>query len=118
MIGMSFPIFLTLLVLGLISSFVLHVLVRYRLLAGFDGFMFKWIAGWIGGWLGSPVFGHWGIHAESLYMVPAVLGAFAGSFLLIAVLKASSAVATAGRKHGDVAVQPSVAFHPEMRKVG
>src|SRR5579863_8801538 len=98
MIGMSFSAFLTLLVLGLISSFVLHVLVRYRMLAGFDGFMSKWIAGWIGGWLGSSEFGFWGIHVGSLYIIPSLLGAFAGSFLVTAVFRALAEAATSARK--------------------
>jgi hypothetical protein len=76
MIGMNLSTFLTLLVLGLISSLVLHVLVRYRMLAGLDGFICKWITAWIGGWFGSPVFGHWGAHMGNLYLTPAALGAF------------------------------------------
>ena len=45
MIGMNFTPFLTLLVVGVIASFVLHSLVRYRVLFGVDGFLSKWIAG-------------------------------------------------------------------------
>jgi uncharacterized membrane protein YeaQ/YmgE (transglycosylase-associated protein family) len=116
MIGMSFPAFLTLLVLGLISSFVLHVLVRYRMLAGFDGFMSKWIAGWIGGWLGSSVFGFWGIHTGSLYVIPALLGAFTGSFMVTAVFRALAQSATSVRKPDTVASQPSSAPQLEIRK--
>jgi hypothetical protein len=48
MIGMSFGSFLSLLILGIIASIVLHLIVRYKMLSGFDGFMNKWIAGWIG----------------------------------------------------------------------
>ena len=116
MIGMSFTAFLTLLVLGLISSFVLHVLVRYRMLAGFDGFMSKWIAGWIGGWLGSPVFGYWGIHVGSLYIIPAVLGAFTGSFLVAEVFRALARTASASARPEAVAPQPSSTPQIEMRK--
>ena len=50
MIGMGFTAFLTLLVFGLVSALGLHVYFRYRVLAGLDGFMCKWIAGWIGGY--------------------------------------------------------------------
>ena len=60
MIGMNFASFVSLLILGFIAAIVLHCVVRYRMMSGFDGFMNKWIAGWIGGWLGSPVLGHWG----------------------------------------------------------
>lgn len=48
MIGMSFASFRSLLILGIIASIVLHLIVRYKMLSGFDGFMNKWIAGWIG----------------------------------------------------------------------
>jgi len=116
MIGMSFSAFLDILVLGFISSFVLHVLVRYRVLAGFDGFMCKWIAGWIGGWLGSSVFGFWGIHAGSLYVIPALLGAFAGSFSVTAVFRALINAAKSARKSDASAPQPSSAPQIELRK--
>jgi hypothetical protein len=56
---MSLPAFLTVLALGLVSAFVFHVLVRYRILDGVDGFMGKWILGFSGGWLGHRAFGHW-----------------------------------------------------------
>lgn len=45
MIGMNFAAFLTLLVLGFVSSVVLHFLIRYRMLNGLDGFLSKWISG-------------------------------------------------------------------------
>jgi uncharacterized membrane protein YeaQ/YmgE (transglycosylase-associated protein family) len=89
MIGMSFLSFLTLLVLGLISSVVLHSLFRYRILSGGDGFLSQWIAGYIGGWLGSPVFGHWGVQFGGIHLGPAVLGAFVAPFIVTAMFKAS-----------------------------
>jgi len=58
MIGMSFGGFLVLLVASLVASVVIHYLIRYRFLEGFDGFLYKVIAGWVGAWLGSPVIGH------------------------------------------------------------
>lgn len=48
MIGMSFASFRSLLILSIIASIALHLIVRYKMLSGFDGFMNKWIAGWIG----------------------------------------------------------------------
>src|ERR1700751_331940 len=95
MIGMSLSPFLSLLVLGFVSSVVLHVLARYRVLAGLDGFVCKWIVGWIGAWLGSPVFGHWGIHMENIYLIPAVLGAFTTPFLMTTALRALARTALA-----------------------
>lgn len=88
MIGMSFGSFLSLLILGIISSIVLHLIVNYRMLKGFDGFMSKWIAGWIGAWLGSPVLGHWGPAVAQVFIIPALIGAFVGAFLVTAAPKA------------------------------
>lgn len=116
MIGMSFSMFLTLLVLGFISSFVMHLFVRYRMLAGFDGFMGKWIAGWVGGWIGSPVLGHWGTHLGNVYIIPALLGSFAGSFLVTAVFRALAKTAVVTPRPETVLPQPSTAAQFEMRK--
>ena len=87
MIGMNFASFVSLLILGFIASIVLHCVVRYRMMSGFDGFMNKWIAGWIGGWLGSPVLGHWGPSWSQIFPIPALLGAFIGAFAVTSVPK-------------------------------
>jgi uncharacterized membrane protein YeaQ/YmgE (transglycosylase-associated protein family) len=94
MIGMGFGAFLVLLVAALIAAAVLHYLLRYRLLEGFDGFLGKLVAGWIGAWLGSPVLGHWfePVKLAGIYLIPALLGAFAGAFALTALFKASAKV--------------------------
>jgi uncharacterized membrane protein YeaQ/YmgE (transglycosylase-associated protein family) len=92
MIGMNFEGFLSLLIIGLIATVVMHFIIRYRMLEGFDGFMAKWIAGWIGGWLGSPVLGHWGFQTQNVYIIPALIGAFVGAFAFPAMVKASSGV--------------------------
>lgn len=116
MIGMNFSAFVTLMVLGLISSFVLHLLIRYRMLAGFDGFMGKWIAGWAGAWLGSPVFGHWGMHMGNIYIIPALVGAFAGSFLFTLAFRALAKTATSVSRPEVVASASSTASQFEMKK--
>jgi len=89
MIGMSFSAFVVLLVAALIASIVLHYVLRYRFLEGFDGFLGKLIAAWLGGWLGSPVLGHWfeSVKLADIYLIPALLGAFAGAFALTASCK-------------------------------
>ncbi len=102
MIGMPVVSFLVLLVLSLIAAGVLHYLVCYRFLQGIDGFVGKWITGWIGAWLGSPVLGHWpGRFAiakiDNIYIIPALIGAFAGAFIATAYWKASSM--TCSHKH-------------------
>ncbi len=90
MLGMNFGAFLVLLVAGLIAAVVIHYLIRYRFLEGLDGFLGKCIAGWVGAWLGSPVLGHWfeRVKVADIYLVPALVGAFAGGFSVAAFWKA------------------------------
>jgi uncharacterized membrane protein YeaQ/YmgE (transglycosylase-associated protein family) len=90
MIGMTFEAFLVLLVVGLVAAVVMHYLIRYRFLEAIDGFLGKVIAGWVGAWLGSPIIGHWfeGVKIANLYFIPALLGAFAGTFMVAATGKA------------------------------
>jgi len=90
MIGMNFWAFLVLSVAGVIAAFVIHYLVRYRVLEGFDGFLVKVITGWVGAWLGSPVIGHWfqRVKIANIYLIPALLGALAGAFAIVASAKA------------------------------
>jgi len=94
MIGMNFWAFLVLLVAGVIAAVVIHYLLHYRLLEGFDGFLGKWIAGWLGAWIGSPVLGHWFEPAKlaGVYLIPALLGAFAVAFAITAIGKAAAKI--------------------------
>ena len=90
MIGMNFWAFLVLLVTGAIAAAVVHYVARYRFLERFDGFLAKVIAGWVGAWLGSPIIGHWfeRVKIANIYLIPALLGAFAGAFIVVASGKA------------------------------
>ena len=115
MIVMGLPEFLTVLVVGLISAFVLHFLVGYRILNGTDGFTVKWIFGVVGGWLGPLVFGHWGIPSGSLYLIPVILGAFAGSFLFVAAFRALAIAVAASPRHAAASTHAAPA-NLEMRK--
>ena len=90
MIGMDFRALLILIVAALIAAGVVHYVIRYRFLDGFDGFVGKCVAGWVGAWLGSPVLGHWFERAKlaNVYLIPALLGAFVGTFVVTATGKA------------------------------
>jgi uncharacterized membrane protein YeaQ/YmgE (transglycosylase-associated protein family) len=92
MIGMNFRAFLVLLVAGVIAAVASHYVLRYRLLEGLDGLVGKCIAGWVGAWLGSPVLGHWfeRVKLADVYLIPALLGAFAGAFVVTAFGKATA----------------------------
>lgn len=89
MIGMNFRALLVLFVAALIAAGALHYVIRYRFLDGFDAFVGKCIAGWVGAWLGSPVLGHWFERAKlaNVYLIPALLGAFVGAFVVTATGK-------------------------------
>jgi uncharacterized membrane protein YeaQ/YmgE (transglycosylase-associated protein family) len=114
MIGMNFSSFLTLLILGVISAIVLHLGMHKHTPRGADGFFTKWIGGWIGGWLGSPVLGHWSFRIEAIYVIPALIGAFVGTFCVIEMAKSMAAAAVAPGK--SPLSSPSVAAQLEMKK--
>ncbi len=82
LIGMAFPSFLILLILSAIAAAVIHWGFRYQLSKGIDGFMGQWIVAWLGAWLGPAVLGHWfeGAILANIYVIPALIGAFAGAF--------------------------------------
>ncbi len=92
MLDMNFAGFLTLLILSLIASLIVHFAIKYRHLEGMDGFFWKWIIGWICAWLGSPVLGHWAeaLKISNVYLIPALIGAFVGAFVAAAIWRAAT----------------------------
>ena len=89
MIGMDSASFLTLLIISLVVSWVLHYPLKYYVTPGLWSYCSKVVVGWFGAWLGSPVFGHWwpGVQVGDVYIVPAVLGAAAMLIVAIDLLK-------------------------------
>jgi uncharacterized membrane protein YeaQ/YmgE (transglycosylase-associated protein family) len=89
MFGMNFCAFLVLSVAAVVAAAVIHYVARYRFLEGFDGFLGKVITGWVGAWLGSPIIGHWfeRVKLANVYLIPALLGAFVGAFVVAATGK-------------------------------
>ena len=82
LIGMPFLSFAVLLILSALAAVVVHWVFRYRLFEGIDGFLGQWMVAWLGAWLGPAVLGHWFDSAMmgNIYILPALLGAFAGAF--------------------------------------
>ena len=103
MIGMSFLSFLSLLIISVAVSAVLHYHFKYYVTPGHWSFCSKVAVGWVGAWLGSPVFGHWpsrveALHYQDVWFIPAILGALAA--IIVAVDVGSMVVMRggAGRK--------------------
>jgi uncharacterized membrane protein YeaQ/YmgE (transglycosylase-associated protein family) len=93
MIGMGFISFITLLVISIVVSAVLHYVFKYYARPGFASFISKVVFGWFGAWLGSPVFGYWfeGLKYEQVYIIPAILGCSALLVILIDIVKSIKA---------------------------
>ncbi|MBM3746083.1 MAG: hypothetical protein FJW34_09815 [Acidobacteria bacterium] len=90
MVGMSLISFLVLLGIAIVVAVVFHFVLWYRFLDGLDSFLGKVALGWLGGWLGSPVFGYWGFKLNSVYVIPALLGAATAAFLCVLWWKAQA----------------------------
>lgn len=82
LIGMPFQSFVVLLILSAIATAIIHWGFRYRLFNGMDGFIGQWMVAWLGAWLGPAVLGHWfdSVMMGNIYVIPALIGAFAGAF--------------------------------------
>jgi len=89
MIGMNFPSFVSLLVIGGVCAFVFHSLLRLRVLHKGEDYLCEWIMGWIGAWIGPPVAGHWGwmVPNSDVYLGPAIIGSIAGIYALVALFR-------------------------------
>lgn len=88
MIGMDFVSFLILLVISVVVAAILHYGCKYYVTPGIWSFCSKVVVGWIGAWLGSPVLGYWphrisSLQYESIWFIPAILGALA--LIIVAV---------------------------------
>lgn len=94
MLGMSLLSFLVLTLIGAVVAVAYHNVIRNRFLEGNDALFEKLIVGWFGAWLGSPVFGHWLWKIETVYVVPAILGAIAIVHLTVLTGKALAKLAS------------------------
>ncbi len=92
MIGMDFISFLILLVISIVVSAVLHFILKFYIIPGWRSYLSKVCIGWVGAWLGSPVLGHWWLNYKEVYIVPAILGAFAILVLAVDIIKTCAAI--------------------------
>jgi len=84
---MGFEGFLTLLVISVVVSGILHYGVKYYVTAGTWSFVAKCIVGYVGALLGAYFFGSWGYSFGGVNIIPAILGSAAMLIILIDVVK-------------------------------
>ena len=86
---MDFVSFVILLVIAAVASGVLHYPLKYHVTPGIWSFLSKVVIAYIGAMLGSSVFGEWwaGVVYGNVYIVPAILGAFAILIMVVDVAK-------------------------------
>lgn len=95
--GLDFTSFLSLLIISVVVSGILHFGAKYYVLPGFWSFCSKVAVGYIGAWLGTPVFGPWweGVNVGEIFLVPAILGSLA-----LVVLAVDAAKMVTGERGG------------------
>ena len=83
--------FLSLLIISVVVSAILHYGVKYYVTPGPWSFCSKVVVGYIGAWLGTPVFGKWwdGISYGDVFIIPAILGSLALIVVCVDVAKMS-----------------------------
>ncbi|MBN1893953.1 hypothetical protein JW906_05640 [bacterium] len=91
---MNFACFMTLLVISVVVSAVLHFVLKLYVRPGLDSFISKVIIGYIGAWQGSAVFGAWLVEVNGVYVIPAILGSLALLILMIDLVKTSKAASS------------------------
>jgi len=94
MLGLNSLSFLILTFIGAVVAVAYHNVIRYRFLEGNDALIGKLMVGWFGAWLGSTIFGHWLWKVESVYIVPAILGAIVAVHLSVLPAKALAKIAS------------------------
>ena len=100
MIGMSFISFMELLGISVVVALVLHYLVKYRTVEGFDGFLGKVIIGWLGAWLACAGSLASKCNLRGHLPNPGILGSLASVFSVVLFLKTLSPVGLPVRTKG------------------
>ncbi len=86
---MDFLSFIMLLVIAAVASWVLHYPLKYHVTPGFRSYLSKVVIAYFGAMLGLSFFGEWwaGVVYGNVYIVPAMLGAFAILIVVVDVAK-------------------------------
>ncbi len=84
---MGFEGFLTLLVISVVVSAVLHYGLKFYVTAGTWSFVAKCVVGYVGAILGAYFFGSWGPSFGGVNIIPAILGSAAMLIIVIDVAK-------------------------------
>ena len=84
---MGFEGFLTLLVISVVVSGILHYGVKFYVTAGTWSFVSKCVIGYVGALLGAIFFGSWGPGYGDVHIIPAILGSAAMLIILIDIAK-------------------------------
>ena len=84
---MGFESFLTLLVISVVVSGVLHYGVKLYVTAGTWSFVSKCVVGYVGAILGAYFFGSWGYSYGGISLFPAILGSAATLIVVIDIVK-------------------------------
>ncbi|MBN2103335.1 hypothetical protein JW835_04755 [bacterium] len=79
--------FLTLLIISVVVSAVLHFVFKLYVRPGINSFISKVILGYIGAWQGSAVFGEWLVKVYGVSLIPAILGSLALLILMVDLVK-------------------------------
>ncbi|MCH7807384.1 MAG: hypothetical protein IH995_09660 [Proteobacteria bacterium] len=84
---MGFESFLTLLVISVAVSGILHYGVKFYVTTGTWSFIAKCVVGYVGAMLGAYFFGSWGYSYGDVSIIPAILGSAAMLIIVIDVAK-------------------------------
>ena len=84
---MEYEGFLTLLVISVVVSGILHYGVKFYVTAGTWSFIAKCVVGYVGATLGAYFFGSWGPSFGGVNIIPAILGSAAMLIVVIDVAK-------------------------------
>ncbi len=85
--NMDFTGFLTLLIIAVVVSAILHYGVKFYVTEGLWSFISKSVVGYVGALIAPTFFGNWGTSYGGVAVIPAILGSAALIILVVDVAK-------------------------------